>query len=220
MNQKDLTTVIINYQTPQITTKAIKTFRSFYPEVQILVIDNGSKDDSLYYLNSLRTESPNHLKIIVNKNNIYHGPAMDLALRELTTPFVHFLDSDCEVYCGGFLEKMVNLLQADKENYAVGKLVFVNKRGFEVPSQGKAIPYIRPSCMVIKRYLYLALPPFTHHGSPCLLNMKSAYERGLKAIDFPINDFIYHYGRGTASKYGYGLGISSKIDYLLNKIGM
>jgi hypothetical protein len=36
---------------------------------------------------------------------------------------------------------------------------------------------------------------------------------------FPIENFIDHRWRGTASRFGYGLGWRGKIDFVLNKLG-
>ena len=35
-----------------------------------------------------------------------------------------------------------------------------------------------------------------------------------------MDDYIDHLWRGTASKFGYGLGLKGKFDYLLNKLGI
>ncbi len=50
---------------------------------------------------------PGNTGLILNESNRHHGPAMDQALRSVETPFVLFIDSDCEVLQGGFVEAMI-----------------------------------------------------------------------------------------------------------------
>jgi hypothetical protein len=47
--------------------------------------------------------------------------------------------------------------------------------------------------------------------------MISAKKRGYNLLDFPIDEYVIHMGRGTSSRYGYGLGLRSIIDFILNK---
>ena len=66
---------------------------------------------------------------------------------------------------------------------------------------------------------YETLPPFVHHGLPVLANMRAAHARGLRVAPFPIADYVWHKGRGTAARFGYGLGWRSRLDYLLHRLG-
>ena len=219
-NKQLVTAVIVNFNTAELTRRAATSFRKHYPIVPLLLIDNGSHDGSAGVLNELRAQDPRYTDVILNKKNIHHGPAMDQGLRTLNTPYVLFLDSDCELLRGGFLEAMTALGEEKTNNYAVGKLVFMNKRGFDVKESNGAIAYIRPICLLIKRKTYLTLPRFRRHGAPCLENMKKAVEEGLLLLDFPVFEYVTHKGRGTAEEYGYRLGLHGKINYVLNKLGL
>ncbi len=144
---------------------------------------------------------------------------MDQALRHLQSPYVLFLDSDCEVNNGGFIEPMIAQLDESSNHYIIGKKIFMNKRGFDIPEGPDAIPYIRPLCMLVKREVYLTLPPFERHGTPCLVNMREAVSRGLTLLHFPVDEYVYHEGRGTAGRHGYKLGWRGKMNHLLNRLG-
>ncbi|MDP2208131.1 MAG: glycosyltransferase family 2 protein [Bacteroidota bacterium] len=215
-----VTAVIINYQTPDLIRHAIASFRKFYPNVQLILIDNGSRDESVKILTDIQSTQSATTKLVLNKTNIHHGPAMHQAINLCSSDLVLFLDSDCEVLGGGFIEAMIELIEQDKQHYAVGKTEFLNERGFLVKPNQKSIRYIRPICMLVRKTLYNALPPFQLHGAPCLANMKEAAERNFGLIEFDIHKFIFHKGRGTASKFGYGLGIRGKVNYLLNKLNL
>ncbi|MDI6766261.1 MAG: glycosyltransferase family A protein [Bacteroidota bacterium] len=215
-----VTAVIINYKTLDLTQKAIESFRLYYPSIPFLLIDNGSNDESTTFLIKYHETNSQTTDIILNEKNTHHGPAMNMALHKLKSSLVLFIDSDCEVNTGGFLERMVSLLEENPKNYIVGKIIYMNKRGFDTENRSGAISYIRPYCMLIRRNLYFEFPKFTRHGTPCLKNMETAATHGFNLIDFPTENYIYHRGRGTAERYGYQLGWRGKLNYLLNKFGL
>jgi len=215
-----VTAVVINYKTPALTRRATTSFRAHYQTVPLLLIDNGSKDESASMFDEFRRQSLSNTDVIINAQNLHHGPTMDQALHYLHSQYVLFIDSDCEIFNGGFIESMLSLAHNDPHAYAIGKLIYMNKHGFDTAKGENAFPYIRPIFMLINRALYLTLPPFQLHGSPCLKNMRAAVEKGLRLIDFPIEKFAHHHGRGTASRHGYNLGWRGKLNYLLNKAGL
>ncbi len=183
-------------------------------------MDNGSTDESPAVLEHLKVSSP-HTSLVLHRSNLHHGPAMHDAAMRLETPLVLFVDSDCEVLRGGFVEEMSALLESDSGSYAVGKRVYMNRRGFDVPDPAPGTtPYIRPICLMLKRDVYVTLPPFERHGAPCLRNMTEAVRQGFSLEDFPIENFVRHEGRGTAGRFGYNLGFWGKLNHLLNKLGM
>lgn len=214
-----LTATIINFRTPDLLKRAAESLRTYYPGIPVLLIDNGSGNGSAGVMESIRLQNPARTEVIVNNENLHHGPAMDQALRHLQSRYVLFLDSDAEIRGGRFLELMVKAAEEQEGHYAVGHCVRMNKRGFDVPLEEGGTPYIRPYCMLIRRGLYLTLPSFQRHGTPCLANMKAAVDRGLTLVDFPVYDYVSHEGRGTAGRFGYQLGVRGKFNYVMNKLG-
>lgn len=204
--------------TADLLKNAINSFRIYYPALPLVVFDNGSKDASIDYLLMLQGENSETTKIIFNKTNAHHGPAMDQALKILKSSYVLFLDSDTETFQSGWIESMLKLIQESELNYVVGKKIYMNKRGFDVETPGEGSDYIRPICMLIRRELYYTLPPFIKHGTPCLKNFKAAAIRNLRLIDFPVEKYVRHLGRGTASRFGYNLGWRGRLNFILNKI--
>ncbi len=215
-----VTAVIINYQTPDLTGRAVASLRRWYPELPLLLVDNGSADDSPSILRALVVSSAGLTTLICNARNVHHGPAMDQAMRRLSTDEVFFLDSDCVIVRGGILELLREALHADERTYAAGKRICMNSRGFDVAPGPQAHPYIRPICMLIRRPPYLLLPPFRRHGAPCLENMRAATGAGFLLAHVPVDDYVVHEGRGTAGRFGYGLGWKGRLNHLLNRLGM
>jgi GT2 family glycosyltransferase len=217
---REITVIIVNYRTRAFTQRAVEGLRSFYPETPLLLIDNGSNDDSTKYIASIGDQDP-HTRAILNALNRYHGPAMDQGIRHSETRFVFTLDSDCEVQQGGFLEQMLKYFD-NPLSYAVGWLVNMDRYGFQKDADARQtlIPYIHPHAMLLDRDKYLSLPPFVHHGSPCLTNMRAAQENGYTVRDFPIAGYVLHYGRGTCSQYGYGLSVKTLLNKVLSTLGI
>jgi hypothetical protein len=140
-------------------------------------------------------------------------------MRHAATSFVLFLDSDCEIFKEGFIEQMVALARATPHSYAIGKLIWMDRRGFDLPARTSgAIPYIRPICMLLRRDIYLTLPKAERHGTPCLSNFREASRRGFLLLHYPVEDYVHHKGRGTASRFGYQLGWRGLLNYALHKM--
>lgn len=215
---KEVTAVIVNYQTPELLQQAVESFKIIYPDVKTLIFDNGSRDNSKSVIQNLVSTYNGSVTAHFEEKNIYHGPALHKTLTELIhTDYCFFLDSDTITTKGGFLEQGVETLASNKKNYAFGYCIKANDRGFK-DENGITIavtPYL-----LLKRKYYNKFPPFIHHGQPVLLNFKDAQEKGYRVIHHPMDHYIEHLWRGTASKYGYKLGLKGKIDYLLNKFGL
>lgn len=206
---------VVHYQTPDLLDTAVRSFSLVYPDVPLLIVDNGSRDTSLDTIGRLRSDHANVTALLLDENR-YHGPAMDLALHRCPSEFVFFLDSDTKTRTGGFLEDLVDRCEV-ADVYGAGQVTHVNRRGFATEA---GLPVLVSAYMLIDRSAYLDLPPFIHHGLPVLQNFKAAAEAGYRLLDYPIEEFIDHLGRGTAERFGYGLGLKSRIDYMLQKLGL
>ena len=81
----DITVVVINYRTLDLTERCITSLRLYYPQVQLLVSDNGSADESTEYLRGLGKADP-FARVILHKRNLHHGPALHHAVQAAGTP--------------------------------------------------------------------------------------------------------------------------------------
>ena len=212
-----ISAAIVHYHTPDLIRRLVESFRPLYPDIPLLLIDNGSTPATALHLGEL-LERHGPGELLCNTANLHHGPAMDQSLRRLTSPLVLLLDSDAVVLRGGFLERMRSACEEDANVYAVGKMTWMDNRGFDLPPRSGGHPYIRPICMLIRRELYLSLPPFERHGAPCLRNMVAAVERGYRLVDFPVQEYLQHEGRGTARRHGYRLGARGALNHLLHRL--
>jgi hypothetical protein len=110
---------------------------------------------------------------------------------------------------------MALLFEQDPFLYAAGKKAVVNARGFHAP---EGIEIVKTPSMMIRRSLYHQLPPFEHRGMPTLANFQVAHRMKYHFADVSVESSIRHDGRGTAEKFGYGLGLRGKIEFVVEKL--
>ncbi len=217
--EDQITAVIVNYKTPDLTRMALWSLRCMYPGLEIIVVDNAPGKDQAEKLNREAKEA-GKTKVITNESNLHHGPGMDQAIRQMSSGFALLFDSDCIAFRKGFLEKMVD--QLTDGSYASGALTYVDKFGYKAEPESKgAIAYIHPSCALLHVDQYKKLPPFEKHGAPCLGNMKAAGEQNFTLKSFPVSAYVYHIGRGTVDATGgYHLGKSGILNKIRRKTGL
>jgi glycosyltransferase involved in cell wall biosynthesis len=217
----DITVLIVNYKTPELTRRAVETMLRQYEQVPVVLIDNGSHDSSTRLVHDFASRHGN-VSAVINESNRYHGPAMHQGITIAQTKYVFTLDSDCEVIRGGFLEEMLDHFVEDLV-YAVGELRYKNRFGYTYeyatstridgdaqPSQRRRIPYAHPYAMLLDRSKYQRLDPFIHHGAPCIKNMRAAKKAGYRVLHYPVGSFVIHHAEGTSARHGYGLRARSR----------
>lgn len=202
----DVALLIVHYKTLGLTQQALWSFYEAYPNLSLYVVENASSDGSLEALTNLQSQIPT-LRLLPQSTNVHHGPGMDFGIRSLPNPYVLLLDSDCILFKKGLVEALLETAKTENA-YMVGRLHWVDANGFDCPDG--AHPYIHPHCALLHRETYLQLPPFEKHGAPCLSNQIEATQRKYNLIDFPVQEHIYHIGRGTVRTEGYGLGWQGK----------
>ena len=110
---KDLSIIIVSYNTKEITKKCLETINeslSFDPtiRVEIIVLDNASKDGSVEEIQNTS------LKLIALDENIGFGRGNNRAVKEAEGKYLLFLNSDIEVLKDA-IPKMYNYF-VQKEN--------------------------------------------------------------------------------------------------------
>lgn len=195
----DVTFIVVNYQTPDLTTTCYQSLRYYYPEIAVIVVDNGSHDNSANMIHRWAELHP-QTKGVWLMGNKGHGPGLHAGVMETRTPFFFSLDSDTEVKRGEFLGPMLQMM-TDPEVYVVGRVVQVDDTGHRL-YEGQGIPYCHPCAALWHRSTYMAYPPFELHGAPALRNQRRAMRWGHRPQHFPIDEYIHHKTKGTRSRYG------------------
>ena len=201
----DITAIVVNYQTRSLVETAVCSFRKLYPGVSLIIVDNFSTDGSRGWILSKKDE---HTRVILNRSNKGHGPALHQAILRATTKYVFTFDSDTEFLRPGLLERMLYKIE---DAYAIGWLRWVNHNGIAVSerevkaetfNKGNFYPYIHPYSALYNREIYLSLLPFTNKGAPAIDNMRDAKAKEIEVRSFCLDSYVKHLVAGTRRMWG------------------
>jgi len=192
-----VTFVICQKNTKSTIQLALESIYRFYPDVNVIVMDDNSNDDSVLYLQYMLLMKPN-LRVYWNKGELFgHGNAMDFAICELVkTEFVMMMDSDVIITRGGFLEQMLNSYSTNPKLYGIGTLQISSYKnnGGEPIDIPDIVPYGSPNLCMYHVPTYLELPPALTDGTPLILNNKGARDAGLEIAYYPTDKYSLHIG--------------------------
>ncbi len=123
MSHPQITILVPNYKTPEITKICLRLLRKHtdFGLAKVIVIDNHSQDASLEYLKTLhwielieRQPEPD------DTTALSHSRALDLALALVTTPFVLSIHSDTFVKRPDWLDYLLTEFRNDPNIAGVG----------------------------------------------------------------------------------------------------
>jgi hypothetical protein len=200
--------VTVNYNTPDLVDRLIKSVREVEGDYPIRIID-GSTDK---YAEELKLVVSKYENVSVEYQgwNIHHGRGMDLALRTSTHDKILFIDSD------NFIKKPIISLMVEQKAEIVSWYCYVNKDGLDSgrePKEDKVYKYFHPSFMLIDVKMYReSKSKFIHHGAPCIEFMLDHQDvfgvdiAELLGVEFhDLDNYISIKGRGTVNRFGYNL---------------
>lgn len=104
--------IIPTWNTSDITKKCVETINKYLPSAEIIVVDNGSTDDTVKKIEklkySLKIENCK-LKIIANNSNLGFAKANNIGLKKATSDYVVFMNSDIELIDKSLLSMVEHL---------------------------------------------------------------------------------------------------------------
>ena len=115
--------ITINYNQLQLTCQLLDSLRKLsYPAVEIIVVDNHSKEDPT----SVITAQYPEVKLIVSNENLGFSGGNNLGISASRGEYIFFLNNDTEVQTGA-LEPLVELFRTHPEaGVASSMLVYFN----------------------------------------------------------------------------------------------
>ncbi|MDR0462775.1 MAG: glycosyltransferase family 2 protein [Pseudomonadales bacterium] len=118
-----LSIIIVSYNTAELTVQTVLSVEKSLEKksllkgnLEIIVVDNDSKDSSVADLKNLKLP---YLKIIANPNNDGFGAGNNLGLEKAKGDYVLFLNSDTIVQAGA-LDKMVDFYRQNENEKSLG----------------------------------------------------------------------------------------------------
>jgi len=114
---KDLSIIIVSYNNPSLTffclKKLITSFNKSKISFEIIVVDNGSTDETVKKLKEIKKKN-NNLILIENKKNLGFGKANNQGIKIAKGRYILFLNSDVLVEKIDWV-KLINFLDDKKE---------------------------------------------------------------------------------------------------------
>ncbi len=106
-----LSIIIVTWNTASITLKCVETINRYIPNQEIIVVDNGSQDNTVEILKKIK-----NVKLVENGANLGFAKANNIGLKSATSDYVIFMNSDIELLDNSILN-MVDFL---KNNTKIG----------------------------------------------------------------------------------------------------
>lgn len=137
----DLSIIIVNFNAKKYLSKCLDSvLESNLKNIEIIVVDNASKDGSVNDLKKYMEKSGAKIKLIDNKKNMGFSAANNQGIKKAIGRYVLFLNPDTNVY-PSTLKYMVNFMDKNKNvGAATCKVVLPNgqiddssHRGFPTP---------------------------------------------------------------------------------------
>ena len=221
INQKikmnNVTALTVFYKTPTLIHVSLDSFRRYYPEMQLVVVNNSPKDDvcTRHLIDFLKDDE--NCTFIQLGMNYGHGPGLNRGMKHIKTSYVYIFDSDVEIIREGFIEEMMEFM--DEETYGVG-FTRLTTRGGQNKDKGDlkdsdTLKYLHPLACLISVKQYYKFPKFYSGGAPFNRTMGAIKDTGEydKLIKhFPVialghtgsmkPNYIKHHGGSTRARYG------------------
>jgi GT2 family glycosyltransferase len=124
-----LSIIIVNWKTPKITLKCVNSIYKYKPKYsfEVVVIDNGSGDDSRQKLKHLGGQAVENYKLVLNKENLGFARANNIGIRKSKGEYKLLLNSDTKV-TEGAIDKLIEFAKSHKDAGVVGARL-LNKDG-------------------------------------------------------------------------------------------
>lgn len=143
---------------PYIEETLASVFEQEYPNIEVLVVDDGSSDGTYEILEKYRDQGAIELLTHAGRANLGQSAALNFGLRKASGEYIAFLDSD-DMFASGKLEQQARFLASNPDvGMVYGQAHAVDAEGnflFEVPNNEHEEPG-DPNLLLLD--CYMALP--------------------------------------------------------------
>lgn len=204
----DLTVIIPTYNSGKYISKCIKSILKNTCKIQILVIDDGSTDDTLKRLNKFNQ----YIKVIKSKKNYGVSNARNKGIKEIQAKYFTFVDSDDDIEPYAY-DELLNIMQKNNLDMCGFNYYEVNNK--KIPSKYKYEDEILDNDKLISKILKDQISMIiwnkiykTETYKDILFNEKliinEDYEYTIRCISKTkkslfINKYLYNYNKNNES---------------------
>ncbi len=115
----NLSIIIVTWNTAKITLKCVQTINKFLDNPEIIVVDNGSEDNTVELLSKEK-----NVKLIKNKTNLGFSKANNIGLKQASNEYIIFMNSDIELIDNSLNDLLTYF--KDKDNIGIIGPQFLN----------------------------------------------------------------------------------------------
>ena len=138
--QNDVSIILVNYNTKEITTSCIRSIFQNTKGIkfEIIVVDNNSSDGSVEYL---KREFNGKIKLIKSDVNLGFGGGANIGIKESTGKYVLLLNTDT-VILDNTIKNMFDFMEGEEnKDVAVIGVVLIDENGNALQSYGEFLPF-------------------------------------------------------------------------------
>jgi len=187
---KKVSIITVNFNQPQVTEELLQSIPGTYANIEILVVDNGSRLTN----NAWQTKYPN-VKFIRSEQNLGFAGGNNLGIKAATGDYLFLVNNDTE-FTEGLIEKLVEVMDAKPEVGMISPKIkyFNNKTLIQYAGYTPMSYYTgRNSCIGLRemdtgQYDNITGPTAYCHGAAMMIRKESIEKAGLMSENF----FLYY----------------------------
>jgi glycosyltransferase involved in cell wall biosynthesis len=172
-------------------------------DLELIVVDDGSTDDSVAVLRSLQREIP-QLTIVVHDNNRGYGAALISAFGAATKDWIFYTDGDGQ-YDAKEAALMITAVRDDTDivqGYKIGRgdniaRRFIGRAYHHLVKLLFRLPVRDTDCdfRLLRRQVLIDHPLTSTSGVICVEMMRTFYSAGAHFVEIPIHHYFRPHGR-------------------------
>ena len=206
----EVTGLILFCRTPHLIDLSLISFRRYYPEIKIIVVDNSGKDKSCTNQLERCCDADGNMELYVLPENLGHGIGLHYGIKEVKTKYTYIFESDVETKKRGIIEAMLDLMTNSVYCVSETDLVTYKEGKWWDPKAGIRMmrrPWIYVALLNNKKYF--EFPAFNSDNGTNAAPLKSAcqaIDNSGKAdellVHFDPSPYIKHHYGGTRNRIG------------------
>jgi len=188
---KKVSIITVNFNQPGVTEELLQSIPNSYSNLEIIVVDNGSKAD----IPTTWQEKYPNVRFIRSERNLGFAGGNNVGIKEATGDYLFLVNNDTE-FTPGLIETLVDVMQANPQVGMISPKIkyFANKSLIQYAGYTQMNYYTcRNSCIGLRekdmgQYDHITGPTAYCHGAAMMIR-KTAIE---KAGAMNENFFLYY----------------------------
>jgi hypothetical protein len=211
---KDVTALVLFCCTKNLIDYSIGSFRKFYPNIKLIIIDNSGKEgpECLMCTDALKEycKTDKRAELVIMPENLGHGLGMHYGLQQIRTQYTYVFESDVTMEHAGLIEAMLELMTS--KIYSVGPIMIVCYDDGKETSKNdrkRTIRRLWPYASLLSTKTYFEYPGWNSHdginAAPLLSAMRAIADSDREdelMIEFDVDKYVHHRYGGTRTVIG------------------